>query len=143
MITDDLGREITRNIEVVYVAAPYTANKKTGRSEEDHVAAAQETGSALVELGFCPVIPHNFHYLHTIKERPYETWMRLDQLLIDRCDAIFRTPAASKGADEEVHTATKGWSERLERRLTRTVYVFFSLTSLVTARDAFRKAEKS
>lgn len=138
MITDDLGREITHDIEVVYVAGPYTASKHTGKSEEAHVAAALAVGSDLVDLGFAPVIPHTAHYLHLLKPRPYERWMEIDQILIDRCDALLRMNAPSKGADEEVRTATDGWSERLQRNLSRPVYVFFDLDSLVTARAAYR-----
>lgn len=138
VITDDLGREITHDIEVVYVAGPYTASKARGTTEEDHVRFAHLTGNDLIDLGFIPLIPHNSHYLHLMKERPYDVWMDIDQLLIERCDALYRMKAPSSGADEEVRVCERGYSERLKRTLPRTVYVFFTYASLVAARDGYR-----
>src|SRR5687767_6211715 len=84
----------------VYIAGPYTRGNVSA-----NVKRALEAATRLIELGFCPFVPHLFHFLHAEHEQPYETWMALDFEWLAQCDVVLRLPGYSPGADQEVQRA--------------------------------------
>jgi len=84
----------------VYVAGPYT---KGDVSRNVHNAIV--TGNNLRALGFTPFIPHLTHFWHMILEHDIDYWYRYDLEWLGKCDALFRIPGESYGADKEVERA--------------------------------------
>lgn len=90
-------------VPLVYVAGPYTIPDPC---ENTHRAI--KVANDLAESGkMVPVLPHLSHLWHTVTPRPYKFWTELDMHLLARCDAVFRIPGASSGADDEVAVARK------------------------------------
>lgn len=87
---------------VVYIASAYTIG-----DVEENVKQQINVGHQLMDLGFCPVLPLLSHFMHLIRQRDYEEWMKIDYELINRSDYILRLPGESKGADREVEYAKK------------------------------------
>lgn len=85
---------------LVYIAGPYTSPDPV-TNVRDAVFAAESVRA----LGAVPFVPHLFHLWHTISPHPYEFWMGVDFDMLDRCDAVWRLPGASPGADREVDRA--------------------------------------
>ena len=81
----------------IYVSGPYTVG-----DTEENVAKAIDLGVKLRDMGHVPIIPHLSHYVHARNPRNYRYWMDWDLELLSRCDAIYRLPGESPGADEEV-----------------------------------------
>lgn len=87
---------------LVYVAGPYT-----------HPDPVQNTNAAihfatnLYETKLVvPIIPHLSLLWHLVCPRPYEFWTTYDLEIMRTCDAVFRMPGESAGADTEVAEAT-------------------------------------
>jgi hypothetical protein len=59
----------------------------------------------LWDAGAVPVVPHLTHLWHLVEPQPYAHWLALGRELLRRCDAVFRLPGTSPGADEEVALA--------------------------------------
>jgi nucleoside 2-deoxyribosyltransferase len=83
---------------LVYLAGPY--------SHPDPVAntnAVVALATELIDEGFVtPVVPHLTLLWHAIRPRPLDFWYAYDVALLRRCDALFRIPGESSGADMEV-----------------------------------------
>lgn len=86
-----------KRIETVYIAGPYT-----GGVVEDNVRNAMLAGHDVLDLGLTPFVPHLCHFLHGLKERGYEDWMRFDFVWLERSDSLWRIPGVSPGAEREV-----------------------------------------
>jgi len=86
----------------VYVAGPYTKG-----GEADNVRKAIAAADRLMELGFYPYVPHLTHFWHLLFPHPWEYWMELDKKYLRVCDILLRLPGESRGADEEVGSATR------------------------------------
>lgn len=84
-------------IETVYIAGPYS-----GGDVEANVRAALLAGHTVMDLGAIPFVPHLCHYLHAVRERGYEEWMKFDFVWLERTDVLLRLPGVSPGADREV-----------------------------------------
>jgi hypothetical protein len=93
---------------LVYIAAPYT---QPDPCENTHraVAIAHRLWdlSRSIGTGWWPVVPHLSHFWHTMSPRPYQDWIDLDLVILDRCDAVVRLTGRSAGADSEVKRATE------------------------------------
>lgn len=88
---------------LVYVAGPYT-HPDPAINVHDTILAAQR----LWDTGLMvPVVPHLTHLWHLIAPQPYERWLEYDNELLARCDALYRLPGESAGADKEVERAVK------------------------------------
>lgn len=98
----------------VYVAGPLSGDF------EGNCAKALEAATALRQAGLWPYIPHLSIHWHALHPQPYEAWMALDFAWIGKCDALYRMPGESRGADREVELAMD-----LE------IPVFLSLTELL------------
>jgi len=90
----------------IYVAGPYS------RSEQFpdmalNVRRAIEAGDRLLRMGHAPFIPHLTHFWHMVCPQDYEGWLEYDRVWLLSCDALFRLPGDSPGADREVLWATE------------------------------------
>ena len=86
----------------VYVAGPYS-----GGDQVLNTRAAIEVALHLLDAGLVPICPHLYMLAHLVSPQPYETWMRWDFELLERCDALIRLPGASSDADREVARASE------------------------------------
>lgn len=86
---------------LIYIAGPYSANPQACVIEAFRFADELEDAHP----GIVCVVPHESHYRHLITPRPWEEWIRRDLAKLARCDALFRMPGASPGADREVDFA--------------------------------------
>ena len=84
----------------IYVAGPYSIG-----SEAHNVRVALEAGEALLRRGYSPYVPHLNHLWHLVFPHSYETWLALDAEYLKACDAVWRLPGESPGADKEVALA--------------------------------------
>lgn len=80
----------------VYVAGPYTKGDVAVNVKNAIVA-----GDNLRALGFTPFIPHLTHFWHLVQAHNIEYWYAYDMEWLEKCDAVFRLPGESKGADAE------------------------------------------
>lgn len=84
----------------IYVAGPYTKGDVALNVRE-----AVITGNLLRLMGHTPFIPHLTHYWHMMIPQEYEFWLKYDMEWLEKCDAVFRIPGESHGADKEVERA--------------------------------------
>lgn len=80
----------------VYLAGPYSKG-----DVEANVASAIDAWHTLHDLGFSPFCPHLTHYLHLRKPLDYEACMTWDFEWLSQCEAVYRLPGESPGADRE------------------------------------------
>ena len=101
----------------IYIAGPYT---KPDPIENTHRAFTY--GNKLWDAGCAPFIPHLTAFWHLVTPRPYEQWLQIDLEWLHACDAVYRFPGESSGADAEVATAHRAG-----------IRVFFELGALLQA----------
>lgn len=89
----------------VYIAGPYTAGD--GRSEQDNVSEAIYVAERITEMGLTPFVPHLYHYWDAKYPHEYLFWICQTLPWVEVCDAVYRTPGWSKGADQEVQFARR------------------------------------
>lgn len=85
--------------KVVYVCGPYSSDPVRNTRQ------ACDVGRILWSLGFVPIVPHLsmfFDFAHPLK---LEEWIEMDLCLVERCDAVYRFPGESRGADIETNHA--------------------------------------
>lgn len=98
----------------VYIAGPLSKDPLDGTRN------AINAGTALLERGFAPYVPHLTSFWHIVSPQAYETWMELDFAFEDVCDVLLRLDGESKGADREVaHAKARG------------MLVYYSLDTLI------------
>jgi hypothetical protein len=85
---------------LIYIAGPYT-NGDVARN----VRAAIGMADVIAELGGVPICPHLYHFWHLRHPHDYRFWTDLDRQVLEVCDAIYRLPGSSEGADKEVKRA--------------------------------------
>lgn len=84
---------------LIYVAGPLTGSG----SWFGNVNKAVETGDQLAAMGYGVFIPHlNCLWEFVKADHDYEFWLDQDMVVLERCDALYRIPGPSKGADREV-----------------------------------------
>lgn len=87
----------------VYIAGPYTRPDPVQNTHR-----AIQIGMGLYTSGFAyPVIPHVTLITHLVCPQPAEFWYEFDYHSLSRCDAVYRFPGESTGADAEVALAEK------------------------------------
>jgi hypothetical protein len=84
----------------VYVAGPYSKGDVA-----ENVRNAIYAGNNLRALGHTPFIPHLTHFWHFLLPHAIDYWYAYDMEWLEQCDAVFRIPGESHGADEEVKRA--------------------------------------
>ncbi|HET7325997.1 MAG TPA: DUF4406 domain-containing protein [Nocardioidaceae bacterium] len=85
---------------LVYVAGPYTHPDPVL-----NVRVAVKAAEDLIAHRVVPLVPHLSHLWHLVSPQPYNWWLAYDLALLARCDAIYRIPGDSAGADGEVEWA--------------------------------------
>jgi hypothetical protein len=87
---------------IIYVSGAITC----GDNLPQNVRRGIEAAAALIDRGYVVICPHEkvlgMELLHPMS---YEEWMAYDLRCIEICDAIYRMPEWSKGADREVKFA--------------------------------------
>ena len=81
----------------IYVAAPYTLGDPV-RNTRDALHAAE----MLLAMGHIPYVPHLSLFWHLAFPHSAEFWYAYDLRWLEVCDAIYRLPGKSTGADREV-----------------------------------------
>ena len=84
----------------IYVACPLTkgdisVNVRNGILSADEIAG----------FGHTVFVPALTHFWHMMCPHNYEFWMKQDFEWIKVCDALYRVPGESAGADREVEFA--------------------------------------
>jgi len=81
----------------VYIAGPYTNPDPVSNANR-----AIKVGTALMELGHVPFVPHlNLLWDLVDPGIEYDSWLAWDLSWLSRCDAMLRLPGDSPGADLE------------------------------------------
>lgn len=84
---------------LVYVAGPYT-NPDPIRNTHDAVRWAEKVMRTGELTAFVPHLSLLWHMVSPHDD--VEFWYEFDLTMLARCDAVFRFPGASSGADREV-----------------------------------------
>lgn len=95
----------------VYIAGPYTPKGCTlhdaGRIVYQNVKRAMSIGNELIYKGHYPYVPHLSHFMQQDMDRDIgEKWYDIDNVWLDRCEALFYI-SSSWGADKELERAKK------------------------------------
>lgn len=93
---------------IVYIAGPYSQGDVAV-----NVRKAIKVGMQFNDLGDYAIIPHLSHFLHLLDPREYNYWLKLDRIILPKCDTIYRIPGPSKGADKEMELAKK-WGLKIQ-----------------------------
>ena len=81
----------------IYVAGPYSQG-----DVRENVARAIAIGNVIARRGHTPFIPHLTHFWHLQHPHPVGFWYAQDMEWLRQCDALYRIPGPSEGADNEV-----------------------------------------
>jgi hypothetical protein len=84
----------------IYVAGPLS----TGTYSETtaNIRRAIDYADSIFLMGGAPFVPHLSHFWNLFHMHSWDEWMELDHEWIKVCDALFRMPGESRGADQEV-----------------------------------------
>ena len=85
---------------LVYLATPYTLGD-VGQNINNAIKLAEQ----VVEAGHTPYIPVWTHFWHIASPHPWEYWMKIDEVIMLRCDCVLRSDGESNGADIEIERA--------------------------------------
>src|SRR5438067_2140617 len=85
------------NRPLVYLAGPYSHPDPVKNTNEVIQVAGELVDEGLVT----PFVPHLTLLWHLVDPRPLEFWYEYDVATLARCDAVFRLPGESTGADRE------------------------------------------
>jgi len=88
----------------IYVAGPLSHGSYSDTTR--NIRAAIDYAESIFLLGGAPYLPHLTHFWNLFYLHAWEEWMELDRQYVLACDALFRVPGESKGADLEV-----GWAK--------------------------------
>ena len=84
----------------IYIAGPVTIGNRTL-----NIRAALDAAEAVLKKGHVPFIPHLFEVWDLVYPHGYDTLMMMCLEWVDACDAVYRIPGESSGADREVMRA--------------------------------------
>jgi uncharacterized protein DUF4406 len=84
----------------IYIAGPYTQGDPVVNTRR-----AISAGTALLQRGFVPFVPHLTMFWHLVEPQEYETWLTYDFEWVKACDGLLRLDGPSSGADREVALA--------------------------------------
>lgn len=85
---------------LIYVSAPYSLGDVV-----INVRFACEIGDKILVRGHIPFVPHLTHFWHYLSPKSWEEWLKIDSVIVGKCDALLRIGGESKGADMEVEIA--------------------------------------
>ena len=107
----------------IFVSGPYDGDV------DINVGLAVVAGEKLARMGFIPFIPHAMGFVwHEFFPHDREFWLALDKEWLRSCDAVFRIPGKSPGADEECELAR-----------TLGIPVFYEFEKLNSAKNSAKK----
>lgn len=86
---------------LVYLAGPYSVPDPVANTNAVIAVASELIDEGLVT----PFVPHLTMLWHAVAPRPLDFWYAYDIAMLRRCDAVFRLPGASAGADRETEFA--------------------------------------
>lgn len=90
-------------MKLVYIAGPYSHPDPVANTH-NAVAFADDLYVECKPL-LVPVVPHLSMLWHAIRPHDIDFWYEYDHHLLARCDALFRLPGPSTGADAEREVA--------------------------------------
>ncbi len=99
VIIDDIT-----STKYIYIAGPLNVDSD---DEKVNVQVALMTAEAIINMGAMPYVPHLTLFWDKQFKHPKEYWMKLDTFWLAKCDALYRIPGNSEGAEEEVLLAHK------------------------------------
>jgi len=85
----------------IYIAGPYSTPYPIYAMRDALIAANQ----LIDDGGGHPIVPHLTGFWDFAFPRPYDQWLELDLESLRSCDAVWRIPGKSSGADGEVAVA--------------------------------------
>ena len=85
---------------LVYIAGPISIG-----NQFVNVGAALEAWDLLANSGIHAICPHWSALQEMYRGKPYYFWIEHSKQLVRRCDAVFRIPGESRGADIECDLA--------------------------------------
>lgn len=89
-------------LPLVYVAGPYSSDPVA------NTRRALDVGASLLDDNHCvPFVPHQSLIFDLVHPRPVADWYRIDLVILERCDAVYRLLGESTGADREVAHARR------------------------------------
>lgn len=88
------------NQPLIYLAGPIRG--APGSDPLENIRFGMQKGLDLMEAGYAVIMPQLSQYTEEIRSLPWELWMGMDYTIISRCDALYRLPGPSRGADDEV-----------------------------------------
>lgn len=86
----------------IYIAGPYTKGDVI-----INIRRAIDAAEEISKKGHTPFIPHLTAYWHLIYPHELEFWYNYDNEWLKSCDALYRIPGVSAGANMEVDLARK------------------------------------
>lgn len=89
----------------IFISSPYSA--ETVEDRERNVKTAMVAADILFQLGYEPFCPLLFHYHDLHFPRTWNDWMTTCLTWLEKCDAVYRLPGESRGADIEVERAVE------------------------------------
>jgi len=90
-----------RRVPLIYVSGPLTTGHMTS-----NIRSALEIAHDLMLRGYVVIVPHEKALLmEMLHPMSYVDWLRYDFRRILACDAVYRMPGESRGADLEVRFA--------------------------------------
>jgi hypothetical protein len=84
----------------IYLASPYTLGDIAV-----NVKTQMDMADKLMTAGFAPFVPLYSHFQHMAHPRPYQDWIKVDNVWVLVCDCLLRLEGKSSGADDEVKLA--------------------------------------
>lgn len=87
--------------KLVYISGPFSL----GQTDEN-VHYAIKLANEMIDDGVVtPIVPHLNLLMGVVRPRPYDDWLAYDMEVLAHCDAVFRLPGFSAGADAETRSA--------------------------------------
>lgn len=86
----------------IYISGPYTKG-----SQAQNVRRSIEAADQIASKGHCAVNPMLTHFWDMLFPHNYAFWMNQDLQILEMCDALYRLPGESDGADVEVEYMLK------------------------------------
>lgn len=84
----------------IYIACPYTHG-----NQAENVRASIDAAEALAARGHIPFNPLWSHFWEIYYHHEYQFWIEQDLEWLRQCQAVYRLPGISAGADAEVEIA--------------------------------------
>lgn len=84
----------------IYIAGPYMHADQVVNTRDAIFA-----GEQVIKIGHIPYIPHLNHLWHLVCPHPVEFWYEYDLHWLRVCDAVWRLPGESHGANMETSLA--------------------------------------